>query len=70
MTGREVARRLRLARPATRVLFMSGHSEDAVALFGDIGPGAAFMRKPFTPDSLARAVRAAIDVEVSHEVSS
>jgi two-component system cell cycle sensor histidine kinase/response regulator CckA len=64
MTGHELARRLRLARPETRVLFMSGHSEEAITLRGDVAAGAAFMRKPFAPETLARTVRGILDAEV------
>ena len=63
MTGRELARRLRLARPETRVLYMSGHSEDAVALHGESVRGSGFIRKPFSPESLGRAVRDVLDAE-------
>jgi len=64
MTGHELARRLRLARPETRVLFMSGHSEEAITLRGDVASGSAFMRKPFAPETLARTVRGILDAEV------
>jgi signal transduction histidine kinase/ActR/RegA family two-component response regulator len=60
MTGREVARRLMLSRPETRVLYMSGHAPDAVGSASDFA-GAAFLAKPFAPDQLARAVRETLD---------
>ena len=68
MTGREVARRLRLGRPETRVLFMSGHSAEAVSGHGDLASDAAFIRKPFSPDQLLRTVRATLDAEIMHVV--
>ena len=60
MTGPELARRLAELRPMMRVLFMSGHSEDAVALHGRLG-GAGFVRKPFEPDDIVRIVRETLD---------
>jgi len=60
--GLEVARRFLSTRPDSRVLFMSGHTEDSV--FGPEGApqgGARFIHKPFTPAGLAHAVRIAFD---------
>lgn len=58
MTGRELAGRLRAARPETRILLMSGYSEELVAAEDDKTP---FIGKPFTPVELAMAVRSALD---------
>ena len=60
--GREVACRFLATRPESRVLFMSGYAEDS--LFGPDGAqqeAARFIHKPFTPASLAHAVRVALD---------
>ena len=56
MNGQELAGRLRTIRP-TPVLFMSGYS-DSTEIAND--SGAAYIQKPFTPDTLARAVREAL----------
>jgi PAS domain S-box-containing protein len=56
MNGPELAERLRVARPNLRVLYMSGYAGDAVQRHGVLSNGAAFVPKPFTPDSLARAL--------------
>jgi signal transduction histidine kinase len=61
MNGRELAEHLVPLRPHMRVLFISGHSGDAVARHGVFDADAAFLRKPFTPDVLARKVRAVLD---------
>jgi two-component SAPR family response regulator len=42
------------------VMYMSGYADDALADF-ELDPSIAFLRKPFTPAALARAVRAALD---------
>jgi two-component system, cell cycle sensor histidine kinase and response regulator CckA len=57
MSGRELAHRLRLSRPALRVLYLSGYTEEAIAQHGIIEPDAAFLQKPFTRADLARKIR-------------
>jgi hypothetical protein len=37
----------------TKVLFMSGYTDDDILRRGVSGAGAPFCRKPFTPDELA-----------------
>jgi PAS domain S-box-containing protein len=59
--GREFASRLQQSRPGTRIVFMSGYTEDAVIRQSLLEPGAAFIEKPFTPDGLSRKVRAVLD---------
>jgi two-component system, cell cycle sensor histidine kinase and response regulator CckA len=61
MSGRELMRQLAERRPATRVLYMSGYSDDAVAQHGVLDPGTALIQKPFTPEALARKVREVLD---------
>ena len=58
MGGGELARRVRERRLETRLLLMSGYSEELVA--AEYG-GAPFLSKPFTPAELADAVRQALD---------
>ena len=57
ISGLELARRLKAARPDLRVLFMSGYSEEAVTRLGVMGAGEAFLQKPVTPTLLASKVR-------------
>jgi CheY-like chemotaxis protein len=59
--GPELAERLRVTRPALRVLFTSGYSYDGMGQKGELDPGTAFLQKPFTPAALARAVRDVLD---------
>jgi two-component system cell cycle sensor histidine kinase/response regulator CckA len=42
------------------VLFVSGYADEALVPSGFLSTGAAFLRKPFTPDALARKVRAVL----------
>jgi PAS domain S-box-containing protein len=57
ISGRELARELLKSRPQSKVLFLSGYSEDAVMHQGVIEPETAFLQKPFTLQHLARKVR-------------
>ena len=57
MSGRELAELLTVARPTTRVLFMSGYTEEAIVHHGVLGGEAEFIGKPFTPQELAQKVR-------------
>jgi two-component system cell cycle sensor histidine kinase/response regulator CckA len=61
MSGRELASRLVPQRPETKVLYMSGYTEEAIATHGVLDAGTAFLEKPFSPDSLARKVREILD---------
>jgi two-component system cell cycle sensor histidine kinase/response regulator CckA len=63
MSGPEVAQQLARLRPKTRVLYMSGYSDDALIRRGVVEQGAAFLQKPFTPDTLAHKVREVLDAE-------
>jgi CheY-like chemotaxis protein len=58
MSGRELAERLAPSRPGMKVLYMSGHTDDAIFHHGVTQAGTGFLQKPFTPDALERRVRA------------
>ena len=61
MSGRDLAARLATLRPETRVIYMSGYTDDAITRHGVLEPGFVFVQKPFTPDALARTVRDVLD---------
>ncbi len=62
MGGRELAGRLRRVRPETRIVLMSGHSEE---LLDETGGGpvghSAFIQKPFSPATLGQVLRRVLD---------
>jgi signal transduction histidine kinase/ActR/RegA family two-component response regulator len=61
VSGKELAERLSAIRPETRVLFMSGYTDDIVAQHGVLDPGTELLQKPFTPEGLTRRVREVLD---------
>jgi PAS domain S-box-containing protein len=61
MTGRELADALMAERPGLRVLYMSGHTEDAVVRQRVLEDGAPYLQKPFAPYELASKVREVLD---------
>ena len=61
LRGPELAERLVALRPGLRVLYISGYAAEAVGDHDFLAPGANYLDKPFTPDALARTVRAILD---------
>jgi two-component system cell cycle sensor histidine kinase/response regulator CckA len=61
MLGKELAERLVVARPDTRVLFMSGYAQPVLASQGTLDDGVALLEKPFTANDLLTAVRKRLD---------
>jgi len=57
MSGRELSKKLYEARPKTKVLYLSGYTEDAIMHQGVFEAGTAFLQKPFTLQMLSRKVR-------------
>ncbi len=70
MNGRTVADRLVRERPDTRVLFMSGYTDDAIAQHGVLDPSAELLQKPFGPGELLLRVRSVLNREGSGRVRS
>jgi PAS domain S-box-containing protein len=62
-SGRELAERITELIPGIPVLFTSGYTDGEIVRRGLLGPGAAFIQKPFTPGALVRAVRERLDVD-------
>jgi CheY-like chemotaxis protein len=59
--GRELAEQLSLSRPAIRVLFVSGFTDETISRHGVLEEGVAFLQKPFTLETLSQKVREILD---------
>jgi len=63
MNGHELAKRLKSIRPRTKVLYMSGYTDDVLAFHGIAQPEIDFIQKPFTPSELAGKVEMVLSVD-------
>ena len=61
MSGRKLADRLAILRPATKVLYTSGYTDNAIVHQGEVDPGTPFLQKPFIPTTLRSKVREVLD---------
>jgi len=60
MNGRDLTDKLLTTRPSTRVLYMSGYTDNVVVDHG-IPDAVAFLQKPITPNLLSRKLRELLD---------
>ncbi|HEY1270346.1 MAG TPA: ATP-binding protein [Terriglobales bacterium] len=63
MDGHELAERVLSLRPTTKVLYMSGYSENAIGINGTLHEGVNLLQKPFTLLALKDRVREVLDSE-------
>ena len=66
MGGFTVGERLAESHPETRVLFLSGYTDQSVTV-GLKEAGQAFLLRPFTHDRLLQAIREQLNTEVSSD---
>jgi two-component system cell cycle sensor histidine kinase/response regulator CckA len=57
MSGGELTEKLRMTRPRLRVLYTSGHADEAVDQLGVSRSHSTFLRKPFTYEAFVGKVR-------------
>jgi CheY-like chemotaxis protein len=60
-SGPELTKRLVERRPALKVIYMSGYTEEAIVHHGVLDPGIAFLHKPFTSETLGGKIREVLD---------
>jgi PAS domain S-box-containing protein len=61
MNGRELAQRISEIRPQTKVLYMSGYTENVIGHNGTLDAGVRLLQKPFTLRDLKSKVREVLD---------
>jgi len=70
INGRELAQRMAEIRPNTRVLYMSGYTENVIGHNGTLDTGIRLLQKPFTLRDLKDKVREVLDAsQIPPEVS-
>jgi len=57
MSGKQATDALLTLWPGTRVIFMTGYTDNAVIHHGVLDPGATLIEKPFTLDALVRTIQ-------------
>jgi two-component system, cell cycle sensor histidine kinase and response regulator CckA len=65
LSGRELAAQLTIHRPAIKVLYISGTTDDAIARHRVLAPGTEFLQKPFALAQLLQKVRKVLDAPVA-----
>ncbi len=70
LSGHELVQQLLAARPATKVLYLSGHAEETVATPLSSHSPQAFLQKPFTLQNLSRKVREVLGPAASQNALS
>ena len=63
-SGPQLVAQYTAIRPKPLVMYMSGYADDALTQF-ELDPETVFLRKPFSPATLARIVRATLDAAQS-----
>ena len=61
INGRELAERISIVRPAMKVLFTSGYTENIVVHHGIVDEDLNFIGKPYSLEMLARKLRAVLE---------
>jgi len=61
MSGRLLAERILSTRPQTRIMYMTGYTDDMVVQHKVLEPGVQLLQKPFSRADLALKVRATLD---------
>jgi signal transduction histidine kinase/ActR/RegA family two-component response regulator len=61
MSGKELSDQIKQQSPQTKVLLMSGYTDDALAHHNVLDERLSFLEKPFSPSRLARKIREVID---------
>ncbi len=61
MSGRQLAENILSKRPQTKIVYMTGYTDDMVVQHKVLEPGVNLLQKPFTKSGLALKVRSTLD---------
>jgi two-component system cell cycle sensor histidine kinase/response regulator CckA len=61
MSGRQLAENILSTRPHTRIVYMTGYTDDMVVQHKVLEPGVKLLQKPFSRDDLGLKVRSTLD---------
>ena len=61
MDGKSLVEKLLRRRPGLKVLYMSGYADNEIVNHGVSQESGRFLQKPFSADTLGRAVRRILD---------
>jgi two-component system cell cycle sensor histidine kinase/response regulator CckA len=70
MSGRELAEKLLASRPRTKVLYMSGYTDDAILRHGVFQNSADFISKPFSTGALIHKIRNVLEMQESGRLAA
>ena len=70
MGGRELAEQIAQTSPGTKVLYVSGYTDDVVVRNGVLEKGTAFLQKPYASSALLTKVREVLDTNGDGGVGS
>jgi PAS domain S-box-containing protein len=65
MSGCQLAERLAASRPAMKVLYISGYTDEAIVRHGLLSAQLSFLQKPFTGDVLVQRVNQVLDQKLN-----
>jgi len=69
MNGRELALRITAMRPGTRVLYVSGYTDNIVAHHGVLEKDICLLSKPFTPERLFQRIREVMGASLASDAA-
>jgi len=61
MNGKELSEKIKLLKPNTEILYVSGYTEDHIVQSGELDKDINFLSKPYTITTLAKKVREVLD---------
>lgn len=59
--GKELYEKLKIQRPDTKVLFISGYTDNVILHYFIVQEGVNFLQKPFIPQALLKKIRQVLD---------